>query len=77
MLKLLQQSLVVKEIMDVMTKLGYIPRNELEVFDEIVEESNARVFVTEWRYKNELVRRDVNVNILSGIELNGQQEKIG
>ncbi len=77
MLKLLQQSLVVNKIMDVLTKIGYIPRNELEVFDTIREEPNARVFITEWRYKGEVVRCDANVNILSGVELNGQQEKIG
>jgi hypothetical protein len=62
--------------MNVLTKNGLIPRADLEVIDEIVEESNARVFVTEWRHHGELVRRDVNVNILAGVELAGEQQAV-
>lgn len=58
----------------VLTKNGLIQRDELEVKDTVVENENARVFATEWYHKGELVRRDVNVNILSGVALEGEQQ---
>lgn len=58
----------------VLTTKGLIERAELEVIDIITEEENARVFATEWRHNGELVRRDVNVNILAGVQLAGEQE---
>jgi hypothetical protein len=58
----------------VLTTKGLIERAELEVDDIITEEENARVFATEWRHNGELVRRDVNVNILAGVQLAGEQE---
>lgn len=60
--------------MQVLTKLGLIERTELEVKDVVTEEENARVSATEWYYKGELVRRDVNVNILAGIQMSGDQQ---
>ena len=62
--------------MQVLTKLGLIERTDLEVKDVIVEEENARVMATEWYHKGELVRRDVNVNILSGIQMTGEQQTV-
>lgn len=60
--------------MDVLTKNGLIQREKLEVKDTIIEEENSRVFVTEWFHEGELVRRDVNVNILTGVALAGEQQ---
>ena len=62
--------------MEVFTKNGLIAREELEVKDQIIEEENNRIFVTEWFYNGELVRRDVNVNILRGVELASEQQVI-
>ena len=58
----------------VLTTKGLIDRAELEVNDIITEEENARIFATEWRHNGELVRRDVNVNILAGVQLAGEQQ---
>lgn len=63
-------------MVNVLTTKGLINRDDLEVVDTIHEEQNARVFVTEWRHKGELVRRDVNVNILTGVELSGEQQVV-
>lgn len=46
------------------TTKGLVERDQLEVKDVISEEDNARVIATEWYLNGELVRRDVNVNIL-------------
>lgn len=58
----------------VLTTKGLIDRAELEVQDIITENENARVFATEWRHNGELVRRDVNVNVLSGVQLAGEHQ---
>ncbi len=63
-------------MINVLTKKGLIPRDQLEVKDIVIEEENARVFATEWYHGNELVRRDVNVNILSGVSLEGAQQSM-
>jgi len=60
----------------VQTNKGLLQRSELVVTDIISDEDNARVTATEWRYGDELVRRDVNVNILRGIEMSGEQQEI-
>ncbi len=57
------------------TNKGLIERNDLTVKDVIYDEDNARVVATEWFFNNELVRRDVNVNILRGLDLAGDTEK--
>lgn len=55
------------------TKDGLISSAELEVSDIVEWHDNARVTATEWRRNGEIVRRDVNVNILRGLSLDGQQ----
>ncbi len=55
------------------TTKGPVERNLLEVNDIVTEEENARVIATEWHMGGELVRRDVNVNVLRGVEMNGEQ----
>lgn len=58
------------------TAQGLVPSNELEVKDIIEMHDNARVIATEWRRNGELVRRDVNVNVLRGLEISGQQTSL-
>lgn len=62
--------------MKVLTTLGLVERSELEVKDVISEEDNARVSATEWYKDGELVRRDVNVNVLRGLDFDGTQSEI-
>lgn len=59
--------------MQIFTTKGLVEVDQLEVIDVIKLEENARVTATEWRLNGELVRRDVNVNILRGLELGAQQ----
>jgi hypothetical protein len=54
--------------MQVQTANGLIDFNQLDITDTVVVEDNARITATEWRHGGELVRRDVNVNILRGVE---------
>jgi hypothetical protein len=58
------------------TKNGPIERDALTVKDIIEEHENARVFATEWYHGEELVRRDVNVNILRGLSIGAAQEQL-
>lgn len=58
----------------VQTTKGLVDSDLLVVKDITSLEQNARVLATEWFLNDELVRRDVNVNILNGINLNGEQE---
>ena len=58
--------------MKVQTTQGLIDRDLLEIRDVISEEDNSRIIATEWYLDNELVRRDVNINVLRGIELFGE-----
>lgn len=60
--------------MQVMTTKGLLDSASLSVQDIVTDEDNARVTATEWRHEGELVRRDVNVNILRGINLTNEQE---
>lgn len=55
------------------TKDGLISSTELEVKDIVEWHDNARVTATEWRRNGEIVRRDVNVNILRGLSMAGEQ----
>lgn len=57
----------------VYTTLGLVPRNELDITDVTEWHDNARVTATEWRKDGELVRRDVHVNILRGLAVQGEQ----
>ncbi len=58
------------------TTKGLIDRDRLVPTDIITDEPNARVTATEWHLDGELVRRDVNVNILQGQALFGEQAEI-
>jgi hypothetical protein len=58
---------------DVFTTKGLLPREMLTVKDIVSDEANARVIATEWYLGDELVRRDVNVNILAGLAVAGEQ----
>lgn len=61
----------------VQTTKGLIERDTLEVRDIVEEHDNARVNATEWFLDGELVRRDVNVNVLRGAELGSEQNTFG
>jgi hypothetical protein len=58
----------------VITTKGLVEREALTVKDVISEEDSARVTATEWYLGEELVRRDVNVNILRGLETPNDQQ---
>lgn len=60
--------------MKVQTKAGIFDRSELQVKDIIEERDNARVTATEWYWNDEMVRRDVNVNILNGLAIQAETE---
>ena len=62
--------------MKVYTAKGVVDRDALTVKDIITEEGNARVTATEWFMGDELVRRDVNVNILVGQSFDSEQGAI-
>ena len=62
--------------MQVYTAKGVVNRDALTVKDIITEEGNARVTATEWFMGDELVRRDVNVNILVGQSFDSEQGAI-
>lgn len=63
--------------MKVHTTKGLIERDQLVVKDTIEEHDNARVIATEWYSGDELVRRDVHVNILCGHSIFGEQATVG
>ena len=56
------------------TVLGLVERDQLTVKDVISEDNSSRVIATEWYLGEQLVRRDVNVNVLVGISFEGQTE---
>lgn len=60
----------------VYTKNGLIERHRLTVKDIVEENDSCRVTATEWYLGEELVRRDVNVNLLRGLEVGAQQESL-
>lgn len=53
----------------IQTKDGLIPLEELDVRDVTELQENARVTATEWYRNGELVRRDVHVNVLRGLQV--------
>jgi hypothetical protein len=57
----------------VYTTKGLIRRDQLDIQDVVEWHDNARVTATEWRLAGELVRRDVNVNLLRGVTMAGEQ----
>lgn len=58
------------------TTHGLLERDLLTVSDIVSDEENARVTATEWRLGDELVRRDVHVNLLRGLPLSGEQGQV-
>lgn len=63
--------------MKIYTTHDLVDRELLEVTDHITWEDNARVIATEWRLNGELVRRDVYVNCLRGLETAAQAGQVG
>jgi predicted GNAT superfamily acetyltransferase len=64
--------------MKVFTTKGVLDFSELDVTDTVELNDTARVIATEWRLKgtDEIVRRDVNANILVGHLVGGEQGEI-
>lgn len=60
----------------VYTTKGLVPFSKLNVTDHFETHDNSRVHATEWRLEGELVRRDVNVNILRGLDINAAQGSV-
>jgi hypothetical protein len=60
----------------VYTAVGLVDRDKLEIKDVISEEPNCRVFATEWYLDGAMVRRDVNVNVFSGLSFDGKQGEL-
>ena len=58
----------------VTTTKGDIDINMLVITDRIAVEGLTRVTATEWFLDSELVRRDINVNILCGQAFTGTQQ---
>jgi hypothetical protein len=50
----------------VLTTKGEVERDKLEVKDIVTELPGSRTIATEYWYQGELVRRDVNVNMIGG-----------
>jgi hypothetical protein len=55
------------------TTKGLVEFDQLTVADVVTMEENARVIATEWRLGEELVRRDVYVNMLRQLEMGAEQ----
>ncbi len=61
----------------VYTTKGVVDSKSLTIKDTITMEDTARVIATEWYLGEELVRRDVYVNLLVGLAMSGEQGAIG
>jgi hypothetical protein len=61
----------------VQTTKGLIDRDLLTTNDIVEEGENYRSIATEWFFNGELVRRDVAVSILCGLEMAGATEGVG
>lgn len=57
----------------VLTTKGMIEDDRLVVSDKIEMHPDARVTVTMWHLDGELVRQDVNANVLRGHALSGDK----
>lgn len=57
-----------EEAMSVLTTHGLVERAALTTKDVITESDSSRIVATEWYLKDELVRRDVWVNGLRGLD---------
>lgn len=64
--------------MKVSTTKGLVCADALTVKDIVSLQENSRVTATEWYLGTELVRRDVNINVLRGLEDSSvQQNNVG
>ena len=61
----------------VYTTKGLVPFRDLSVTDHFELHEGTRVHATEWRMNGELVRRDVEVNVLRGLEITSAQASVG
>ena len=60
----------------VQTTAGLLDSSQLEVKDVVEMNDMVRTTATEWYLEGEMVRRDLNINILCGHSLTGEQEVI-
>ena len=60
----------------VQTAAGLLDSNYLQVKDIVEMNDMVRTTATEWYLNGDLVRRDLNVNILCGHSMTGEQEEI-
>lgn len=60
----------------VQTTVGLLDSTRLAVKDVIGMEENVRTIATEWYFEGDLVRRDLNINILCGQSMSGEQQEI-
>ena len=60
----------------VQTTIGLLDSTKLEVKDVVEMNDMVRTTATEWYADGELVRRDLNINVLCGHSLTGEQEEI-
>ena len=60
----------------VQTAKGLIEMEKLVVNQSLTTEDNAMVTVTEWYLGDELVRRDVHVNILRSVPVFSEQGEV-
>ncbi len=58
----------------VQTSKGVLDRSDLQVKYIIEESDTSTTSVTEWYLKDEMVRRDVHVNMLVGMPISSDQE---
>lgn len=61
----------------VMTKVGLLPYEDLEITDIVTEEDNARVIATEYKYKGEIVKREAWVCLLRPLNLFASEGSLG
>ena len=61
----------------VFTKLGLLPRKDLQVKFEFSETDNSLCVATEWYYNGELVRRDAWANVLNAGSIGGAVAGVG
>jgi len=60
----------------VQTTIGLLDSNKLEIKDVVEMNDMVRTTATEWYSDGELVRRDLNINVLCGHSLTGEQEEL-
>ena len=59
--------------MNVLTTKGLVAYEALALSDSFEIHPGARVHITEWRLDGELVRRDVEVNVLAPQSISSEQ----